>query len=601
MCPGSCSFPFADLELHRTTTRTCSIASLSSGEGLDKKHVDESYRRRIGPSKKPRKSSRSRVWKPKQLGSSLDCPAGSCCFYPKRVDELLNHLNAGHKEDKVEEERLEKANIRQCGQCRSYLGRNVQCCVRPVAQDLAPDDVPPLVRPLDESPTSTPVDSQRATIRPGDAKKAKMSEFVPRRQLMEQKTKKQCGMCDQVFSSERQLMTHPCRKKRAPTTKEKFQFVCLNCEDWKSNNRKPFYEHLNDKHGGVKWPGSLLAEWGLLQCSRCGKVLIQMKRHEKGCTGRATQRPGGGSEEPRVLPSEEASNQVGMTEMGQPERSVRLTSVNTATLTVTDGDMMEEENTTPREQEVGLDSGERYSSNARGATLANIGDLLSQNSCERSEWKTGEEETLTHPTALVQGADEEHVMEEQGEEEIRQGFDPRHVQYVPHLWRSVPEHLWGIWRDICRPRLQAITIAHHRKDLVMMQSAIVDLLATASETLRRIRGARSIQKAHTGLENQLRAMTLGGAREWKGEIKEVKQEAKEGVEERTREEKEPDRELRRIQKATTLVHEGHVRKAVRSLFTEGVPSLTEDTMRSLRELHPRGPPPSRDAPLMLLR
>ena len=195
-----------------------------------------------------------------------------------------------------------------------------------------------------------------------------------------------------------------------------------------------------------------------------------------------------------------------------------MTPVNTTTPTVTDGYMMDDENTTPREHggggriEAKLDSEERYPSNARGTTLANIGDLLSQNSYERSERKTGEEETLTHPTVLVQGVDEEHVMEEQGEEEIKQSFDPKHVQYVPHLWRSVPEHLWGIWRDICRPRLQAITIAHHRKDMVMMQSAIVDLLATTSETLRRIRGARSIQKAHTGLENQLRAMTLGGAR-----------------------------------------------------------------------------------------
>ena len=139
--------------------------------------------------------------------------------------------------------------------------------------------------------------------------------------------------------------------------------------------------------------------------------------------------------------------------------------------------------------------------------------------------------------------------------------------------------------------------------MVMMQSAIVDLLATASETLRRIRGARSIQKAHTGLEDQLRAMTLGRAREWKAETKEVKQETREEVEEGTKEEKDPDQELRRIQKAATLVHEGHVRKAVRSLFTEGVPSLTEDTMRSLRELHPQGPPilprcPS-DAPEMM--
>ena len=282
LCPGSCSFPFADLELHRATTSTCSIASLPADEGLDKKHVSESFRRRIGPAKKPKKSSKSRVWKPKQLSSSLDCPVGSCCFYPKRLDELIDHLNALHKEDKVEEhERLEKVNIRQCGQCRSYLNRNVQCCVRPVAQDPAVDDVPPLVRPDDGTLTLTV--SQRATIRPGDAKREKISEFVPRKQLPEQKTKKQCGMCDQVFTSERQLMTHPCRKRRASTVKEKFQFSCLKCGDWKS---KPFYEHLNDKHGDVKWPASLLIEWGLLQCPRCDKVLIQMKRHEKGCTGR---------------------------------------------------------------------------------------------------------------------------------------------------------------------------------------------------------------------------------------------------------------------------------------------------------------------------
>ena len=269
-------------------------------------------------------------------------------------------------------------------------------------------------------------------------------------------------------------------------------------------------------------------EWGLLQCPRCDKVLIQMKRHEKGCTGRRVDQQssitsgrkegmGGvtqrtvGSEEPRVLPSEGPPNQSVRAEIEQHEqKDARLNSVNTTAPTATDGDVMEEENMMPREHDGGgqiearLDSGDqmvkKYPSNVRGATLANIGDLLSQSS-ERPGQRISEEGTLTHPLVLSQEAYGENVVEERGEEEIKHSFDPKHVQYVPHLWRSVPEHLWDIWRDICRPRLQAITIAHHIKDMVMMQSAIVDLLATASETLRRVRGARSIQKAHTGLKN----------------------------------------------------------------------------------------------------
>ena len=77
----------------------------------------------------------------------------------------------------------------------------------------------------------------------------------------------------------------------------------------------------------------------------------------------------------------------------------------------------------------------------------------------------------------------------------------------------------------------------------------------------------------------------------------MKQDRKEEVGE-TGGERDPDKELRRIQKAATLVHEGHVRKAVRSLFTEGVPSLTEETMKNLKELHPQGPPTLRAAPLV---
>ena len=459
MCPGSCSFPFADLELHRTTTRTCSIASLTSDEGLDKKHTNgESYRRRIGPPKKPKRNSRSRVWKPKQLGSSLDCPVGSCCFYPKQLEELIDHLNAFHKKDKVEEqERLEKANVRQCARCRSYLSRSQQCCVPLPTQEPTPDDVPPLVRPPDEGTTSTIV-SQRA-VPPGNTKEEKASESVPRKQLSEQKARKRCGICGQVFTSERQLMTHPCKKKRASTIRDKFQFSCLKCEDWKSNNKKPYYEHLNEKHGDVRWPGNLLKEWGLLQCPRCNKVLIQMKRHEKGCTGRRASQRASSTSGSRTHETEgkEGREGVGNKDDGatlrlagrsDEQKGARSTSDTTTPLALDDSmmdeDMAQRERGKGGQIETKRDSGDQMTEghppNA-SATLANIGDLLSQNNyeCER---KTSEGGTLTHPPVSSQEVDED-VVEVQGEEEIRQSFDPKHVQYVPHLWRSVPEHLWA--------------------------------------------------------------------------------------------------------------------------------------------------------------
>ena len=151
-----------------------------------------------------------------------------------------------------------------------------------------------------------------------------------------------------------------------------------------------------------------------------------------------TQRPGGGSEEPRVFPSEGPPNQVVRAEIEQHEQEgARLNSIDTTAPTATDGYMMEEENMMPREHDGGgqiearLDSGDqmakKYPSNVRGATLASIGDLLSQNSYERPEQRISEEGTLTHPTVLSQEADEENVVEEQGEEEIKPSFDPKHV------------------------------------------------------------------------------------------------------------------------------------------------------------------------------
>ena len=65
-----------------------------------------------------------------------------------------------------------------------------------------------------------------------------------------------------------------------------------------------------------------------------------------------------------------------------------------------------------------------------------------------------------------------------------------------------------------------------------------------------------------------------------GDIKVETKEAKEDVTEIS---------VQRIRKAATLVYEGHPRRAVRGLASEGVPSITQRTIDNLKNLHPQGP------------
>ena len=62
---------------------------------------------------------------------------------------------------------------------------------------------------------------------------------------------------------------------------------------------------------------------------------------------------------------------------------------------------------------------------------------------------------------------------------------------------------------------------------------------------------------------------------------EYKKEGKEADEE------EQER-LRRIAKAVSLVHEGHVRRAVQSLTRKGLAMMDEGRMEKMRKLHPDG-------------
>src|SRR5690606_4891382 len=92
------------------------------------------------------------------------------------------------------------------------------------------------------------------------------------------------------------------------------------------------------------------------------------------------------------------------------------------------------------------------------------------------------------------------------------------------------------------------------------------------------------QKAHVGLEQQLRQLSLAGGSTQEGKGRIMVQETKGFIPE-----VEKSKEAQRIQKATSLVHEGHTRKAVRTLLSEGVPAVSEQTINDLEALHPPGP------------
>ena len=48
------------------------------------------------------------------------------------------------------------------------------------------------------------------------------------------------------------------------------------------------------------------------------------------------------------------------------------------------------------------------------------------------------------------GVEEKGTGIEIEDEEMEQTQQPVHINYVPHLWRSIPEHLWKVWRDMRR-------------------------------------------------------------------------------------------------------------------------------------------------------
>ena len=195
----------------------------------------------------------------------------------------------------------------------------------------------------------------------------------------------------------------------------------------------------------------------------------------------------------------------------------------------------------------------------------------------------------SHPLRLTtQMSIDSFVVEVQDDdEEMKQRSDVKHAPYVPHLWRSVPEYLWGLWWDICRPKLTAFQVAHHRRDRGSMDSAVSELLSIPAHTLRRIRGGKNIQKSHLGLEQQLRQIAITSV---PVEAKSERDGKTEGKVPNTEAETIQDsKEAQRVQKATTLVHEGHTRRAVRCLLSEGVPTISEKVIEDLRKLHPPGP------------
>ena len=149
----------------------------------------------------------------------------------------------------------------------------------------------------------------------------------------------------------------------------------------------------------------------------------------------------------------------------------------------------------------------------------------------------------------------------------------KHMPYVPRLWRTVPHHLWGLWTDLCRPKFRAITVAATARDRESLDKAILELLQIPLRALRRQRGGRN-KKTHKTLERQMRDATLSDA------VPEIKDQKANDSE---------DASLRKIQKAASLVYDGHIRRAVKGLLQDPIPTLTDGSRAELRALHPKGP------------
>ena len=89
---------------------------------------------------------------------------------------------------------------------------------------------------------------------------------------------------------------------------------------------------------------------------------------------------------------------------------------------------------------------------------------------------------------------------------------PREPERIHRMWRSLPQHAWPLWQEVCRPAFRAIQVAlkARERDETLLQSAIMNLLRIPSEALRRAkRGGAGGNRLSNSLERQLRDALTG--------------------------------------------------------------------------------------------
>lgn len=527
---------------------------------------------------------------PSRKHTELTCiPECSLCVRGTNIAELVKHLNDKHKGGKMNPKKLRLLKVLRCDSCHTFRAESEP-------NTCHPQQVNGGEKKLEEiEPRENKVrGSNRALQNDG-------------------KTKQRCAKCSKEFASTRLLEVHTCNGTKRPkgeTTRQ--DLVCLMCpEQWKSTCKRLLCAHLNSKHKQIRVGTDQLEKWGIAQCqvASCLRFMLTLTKHNnKKHKSELKQEP----ESASTLQEKEVSTQ------GQVHRSteqkVERIGTSVAALSEIQATLRNDQKNTTEQKTMEIDSTSMAQTSSALLTQIQNGSRMTDtlemkhlgqdtakpvvitrlsNTCgdEKkssltlvtiqqviSPEESKIEQTFGHNTIV----DEENKYEE--DEEMKQGFDPKHPLYVPHLWRSVPEYLWGLWWDICRPKLTAIHIAHRTRNREHLEKSIIELLAIPAQTLRRIRGTRNIQKAHVGLEQQLRQLSLtgGSTQEEKGRI--MVQETKGFIPEG-----EKSKEAQRIQKATSLVHEGHTRKAVRTLLSEGVPAVSEQTIKDLKALHPPGP------------
>ena len=178
----------------------------------------------------------------------------------------------------------------------------------------------------------------------------------------------------------------------------------------------------------------------------------------------------------------------------------------------------------------------------------------------------------------------------------------RDIALHPRLFRRIPAYGVPLWQEICRRALVGYATASRSGNADARSEALTALICLPGAALRCIRGGR--QRGRRQLLDQLRvvlsSLDVDDITRLAGDERCDDDDATADGDEHAVDREPPpvapprDADAARIRRAVSLVRDGFISRAVRSLSQHGIAPATNDTLRQLQDLHP---PPSDGIPV----